>query len=102
MARVGPQHHRKKNCTVLGALTCFLACKAFSWVGVPWDMKNYFRGFAVEESFGGGHCCGLLCEKCLLLILNGLSAVIGGFAWLSSVSASECRGGTSVCPRPLL
>jgi hypothetical protein len=23
-----------------------------SWVGAPWDMKNYFRGFSIEERLG--------------------------------------------------
>jgi len=63
---------------VLLALICFLAFKTFSWVGVPRDMKKFLGVSSWERNFGGGHCYGLLFEK-YLLILNGLSAITGGF-----------------------
>ena len=46
---LGRSATREKKCTVLLALTCFLACKTFAWEGVPRDTKNYFRGFAMEK-----------------------------------------------------
>ena len=41
-------------------------------------MKKFLGVSSWERNFGGGHCYGLLFEK-YLLILNGLSAITGGF-----------------------